>query len=469
MREIAAEVFPWERRIAVLEDGKLAEVFRTENETDVGMILRGKIQKVLPGMLCAFVDIGQEKNAVLYFSDVVKKDGCPELSLKKGQDVLVQIIKQAFAEKGARITEEITLPGRLLVLMPCRNELRVSRKISGNEVRGRLKKLMRSLLPEGIGAILRTACEHAPEEEIARETGELLTLWEEIAAQADAGKVPAVVYREADDTERVLREYLDGETTRIYVNDETLYRKITAYVQKIQPESRPKILWQEGELFVRMGLEKELQRAAGRKVWLKSGGFIIFDQTEAMMVVDVNSGKFTGGGDFETNVSLVNLEAAREIPRQLRLRGVGGMILIDFIDMQLEESRDSVIAAMQEELQKDKAHTRIMGFTQLGLLEMTRRKTGRAALEKFTAECGICGGSGRILSLSACANRLKNDLTAAGYLEGKTILVTLHPELAEALRQDAEALAYLTRLLGKPIQLLEDRQRRWADYQIASE
>ncbi len=468
IREIVVEVFPWESRAAILEDGKLVEVFRTENQTNVGTIYKGKIQKVLPGILCAFVHIGQEKNAILYFSDVVQRKESSEINLKKGQDVLVQVVKQASGGKGARVTEEITLPGRLLVLMPFRNELRISRKIEGDDVRRRLKKLMEKLLPSSMGAILRTACLTASEEEIKIETAVLLKQWQKIEQQADSGNVPAVIWQEPDEMERALREYLDGETEKIWINEEKLYYKIKDFFQKVQLQARPKVIFQEGDLFAKMGLNKELQRAVGRKVWLKSGGFLIFDQTEAMMVVDVNSGKFTGKDNFEETVVHVNLEAAREIPRQLRLRGVGGMILIDFIDMQLRESQEQVLAVLREELKKDKAHTKVLGFTQLGLLEMTRKKTRRGCLEQFTVECGICGGAGRVISLPSYATTLKNDLASAKYLEGETIVCVLHPDLAEVINKDFEALAYLKKNLGKEIVFKEDRQRKWGDYQISS-
>ena len=468
IKEIITEVFPWEHRTAVLEDGKLVEVFRAETPSEVGTVFKGKIQKVLPGLKCAFVDIGQERNAILYFSDVIQKNAFTGISLKKGQDVLVQMVKQASGEKGARITEEITLPGRFLVLMPFRDELRVSRKIEGQALRQQIRELMAGLLPPSMGAILRTACLDASAEEIEAETRYLLEKWHSIAEKAESGRVPAIVCREADENERALREYVDGDTRRIWVNDEEFYHTIQKSVQLLKPEARPQIILKEGAVFESLGLNKEIRRTAGRKVWLKSGGFLIFDQTEAMMVVDVNSGKFTGKDDFEQTASRVNIEAAREIPRQLRLRGVGGMILIDFIDMQLKESQRKVIEALTEELKKDKEHTRVLGFTSLGLLEMTRKKTRRASLEQFTSECSICGGAGRVISLESCAVNLKNDLISSKYLEGKTLVCKIHPDLAEEMNKDTETLTYLKRHLQKEIVWEEDRLRKWADYEIYS-
>ncbi|HAA08562.1 MAG TPA: ribonuclease E/G, partial [Syntrophomonas sp.] len=368
-REIIAEVYPWESRVGIVEEGRLVEVFWADQNENVGKIYKGKVKDIIPGLSCAFIDIGLAKNAFLYAGDIVapglKKSRNIFDMVKSGQDIMVQVKKEAFSEKGARVTCDLTIPGRFLVLLVYQNEVSISRKITDDNLREHLRHLVEANKPEGVGLILRTACLEAEDQEIIGELQELLQVWEEIQRRFENSKSPSLLYEDIDVLERTLRDYLDSDISRIVINNIKLKERINQYIRDKKGGAHFRVQYEEGDLFEKYGLEKDIRRALRRKVWLKSGGYLIIDQTEAMTVIDVNSGKYTGKNDFEDTVYKLNMEAAVEIPRQLRLRSIGGIILIDFIDMKTKGHQEEVVSVLRNELQKDKAHTRIIGLTGL--------------------------------------------------------------------------------------------------------
>lgn len=471
-REIIAEIYPWESRVAIVEEGRLVEVFWADQDENVGNIYKGKVKDIIPGLSCAFIDIGLAKNAFLYAGDIMvpgnKKSRHIFDLVKSGQEIMVQVKKEAFSEKGARVTGDLTIPGHFLVLLPRQNEVSISRKITGDRRREHLRGIVEANKPEGVGVILRTACLEAEDQDILEELHELLQVWEEIKRRFEKSKAPNLIYEDIDVLERTLRDYLDNDISRVVINNGKLKDRINQFIQDKKGRAHFTVHFEEGDLFEKYGLEKDIRRALRRKVWLKSGGYLIFDQTEAMTVIDVNSGKYTGKDDFEDTVCRLNLEAAAEIPRQLRLRSIGGIILIDFIDMKDKGNQEEVVATLRRELEKDKAHTRIIGLTGLGFLEMTRKKSRYGVSEFFTDECITCNGLGRTLNLFALSCEVKRKLANMGYAENPEIICEAHPELLQYIENDQKNLEYIHKRTGKAIKLLPNPDLAIADYRIKS-
>lgn len=469
-REIIAEIYPWESRVAIVEDGRLAEVFWANQDENVGNIYKGKVKDILPGLSCAFVDIGLSKNAFLYAGDVMfrgKKKGTHALDLlKSGQDIIVQVKKEAFSEKGARVTGDITIPGHFLVLLPFQADVSISRKITEDRRREHLRKLIGKNKPEDVGIILRTACLEAEDDEIISELKEMLQVWAEINQRYLEIKAPNLIYEDIDVLERTLRDYLDTDISRVIINNIKLKDKIISYMNRKKVNCNFNVQYEEGDLFEKHGLEKDVRRTLRRKVWLKNGGYLIFDETEAMTVIDVNSGKYTGKNDFEETVYKINMEAAIEISRQLRLRSIGGIILIDFIDMKIKDNEDEVIAALKSELAKDKAHTRIIGMTGLGFLEMTRKKSRYGVSEFFTDECANCNGKGRTINMFALACEIKRKLANMGYVENDEIICEANPYLLQFISNDEKNMAYIEKRTGKKIKLVPKSDMVITDYNL---
>lgn len=472
VRDIIAEIYPWESRVGIVEDDRLVEVFWADQDESVGNIYKGKVKDVLPGLSCAFIDVGLNKNAFLYVGDVVgpgnRKDRNIAQLLKSGQEIMVQVKKEAFSEKGARVTGDITIPGHLLVLLPFQREVSISRKIIGNQKRNQLRSLIEDNKPDDVGVILRTACVEADSNEIKAELSELLNIWQDIQNRFDQQKAPSLIYEDIDVIERALRDYLDADIRRVIINNLKLKDKIDLFIKKKNTPYSLSVQYVEGDLFEKYGLEKDIRKALRRKVWLKSGGYLIIDVTEAMTVIDVNSGKFTGKDNFEETVYKLNLESALEIPRQLRLRSIGGIILIDFIDMQDKNNEENVISILRQELEKDKAHSRIMGMTGLGFLEMTRKKSRYGISEIFTDECMTCHGRGRTINLFALACEVKRKLANMGYLESEEIVCEAHPQLLQYIINEENNLNYIRKKTGKKIRLEENSSFNLEEYNLHS-
>ena len=414
-----------ETRIAIQEDGQLVEVYieKQDNHRMVGNVYKGKVENVLPGMQAAFVDIGYELNAFLPFSEIgsdeyliehnrskskhQKYDNI-EVDLKKDQEIFVQVIKEPFAGKGPRITTEVALPGRLLVLVPGANYIGISKKIWDKYERRRLKKIAQRLRQGDIGIIIRTVAEGKSKEHIENDFSQLMENWVKIENKANHEEAPILVYEDLETASSVVRDLLTPDVEKIIIDSKRLYKKTQKYLDEVSPSllDRLELYKIKSPLFESFGIESEIEKLMRSKAWLKSGAYLIIEKTEAMVVVDVNSGRFVGKKLHEENSLKINLEAAREIARQLRLRDLSGLIVIDFIDMKQDENRKKVFHELRKELRKDRAKVAVAPITEFGLLEMTRQRIRVSLLDSMSDECPSCNGSGRIISQETLITRI---------------------------------------------------------------
>ncbi len=403
-------------QIAVLEDDVLVEHYVNNASAGslAGNVYLGKVQNVLPSMEAAFVDIGKGRNAVLYAGEVnwdaAGLDGQPkriEQALKSGDPVLVQVTKDPMGHKGARLTSQVSLAGRYLVFVPHGSMTGISRKLPDTE-RSRLKSILKKVLPEDAGVIVRTAAEGASEEELSRDVARLSAQWEDIEKKAKKASAPALLYGEPDLTIRVVRDIFNEDFARLRVAGDEAWETLEPYLSHVAPDLRDRLSrWtDEQDVFAAHRVDEQLAKALDRKVWLPSGGYLVIDRTEAMVVVDVNTGKFTGaGGNLEETVTKNNLEAAEEIVRQLRLRDLGGIIVIDFIDMVLEGNRELVLRRLLECLGRDRTKHQVAEVTSLGLVQMTRKRVGQGLFEAFSETCECCNGRGVHIRTEPVENR----------------------------------------------------------------
>jgi ribonuclease E len=412
-------------QIGVLEDGVLVEhyVARRTQTTMVGNVYLGRVQNVLPSMEAAFVDIGKGRNAVIYAGEVnwdaAGLEGQPkriEHALKAGESVLVQVTKEPIGHKGARLTSQVSLPGRYLVYVPDGSMTGISRKLPDTE-RARLKKILRDVVPEDAGVIVRTAAEGASEEELQRDVARLQAQWEDISRKAGAVNAPALLYGEPDLAIRVVRDIFNEDFGRLVISGDDTWDTLQSYIGHVAPDLVDRLERWDGEtdVFAHYRIDEQIAKALDRKVWLPSGGSLVIDRTEAMTVVDVNTGKFTGaGGNLEETVTRNNLEAAEEIVRQLRLRDIGGIIVVDFIDMVLESNRELVLRRLIECLGRDRTKHQVAEVTSLGLVQMTRKRVGQGLLEVFSETCETCGGRGIVLHDEPVEKRAGSDTGGRG-------------------------------------------------------
>jgi len=399
-------------QIAVLEDGVLVEhyVTRGSQSSMVGNVYLGRVQNVLPSMEAAFVDIGRGRNAVLYAGEVnwdaAGLEGQPkriEFALKSGDPVLVQVTKDPVGQKGARLTSQISLPGRFLVYVPDGSMTGISRKLPDTE-RSRLKSILKRVMPDDAGVIVRTAAESAPEEALEQDVARLTSQWDDIQSAAKSATPPTLLYSEPDLAIKVVRDIFNEDVNQLVVSGDTAWTSLSAYIGAVAPDLADRLQhWVDPkDLFAEYRVDEQLMKALDRKVYLPSGGSLVIDRTEAMTVVDVNTGKFTGqGGNLEQTVTRNNLEAAEEIVRQLRLRDIGGIIVVDFIDMVLESNRDLVLRRLVECLGRDRTKHQVAEVTSLGLVQMTRKRIGSGLVESFSESCEHCNGRGIRVSLHA--------------------------------------------------------------------
>jgi ribonuclease E len=413
---VCVSVRPHATQIAMLEGRTLVEhyVSRAADETTQidGNIYWGRVQNVLPGMEAAFIDIGVPKNAVLYRGDVrYDKDDVEggaasstariEDVLRPGQSILCQVTKNPIGAKGARLTQEVSLPGRFAVLVPNSSAFGISKRLGDTE-RKRLRRIVDDVRPAGHGLIVRTAAEGASFEELERDVQGLLEQWVAIEAAAKRADHPRLLYREPDLAVRMLREELNGEYRAVVIDDRGLYEQVRDYVGTVSPELADRVEFYDPDveplpIFERYHIHEQLHKALDRKVWLPSGGSLIIERTEALTVIDVNTGKNVGKTSLEETVYRNNLEAAEEVARQLRLRDIGGIIVIDFIDMEIRENRDKVSAALRTALSRDKTRTQVFDISELGLVEMTRKRISEGLLESLSTVCEVCGGRGIVI------------------------------------------------------------------------
>ena len=440
-----------ETRIAIQEDGQIVEVYieRQDKQRMVGNIYKGKVENVLPGMQAAFVDIGYDLNAFLPFSEIAnpdyiiededeknqKKKGKPdniEVDLQTNQEIFVQVIKEPFAGKGPRVTTEVAIPGRLLVLVPYENYIGISKKIWDKFERRRLKKIAKGLRQKDTGIIIRTVAEGKSEEHIVNDFNSLLNSWNKVSKIADNENAPALVYEDLETASSVVRDLLTPDVEKIIIDSKRLYRKTQKYLEEVSPSlaERLELYKLKLPLFESFDIDSEIEKLMRPKAWLKSGAYLIIEKTEAMVVVDVNSGKFVGKKLHEENSLKINLEAAREVARQLRLRDLSGLIVIDFIDMRHEENRKKIYHELRKELRKDRAKVAVSPITEFGLLEMTRQRIGLSLLYTVSIECQQCSGLGRIRSQESTLTQLENWLKRfRSKAKDRRLRIDLHPEM----------------------------------------
>jgi ribonuclease E len=395
-------------QIAVLEDDVLVEHYVTQASATsfAGNVYLGRVQNVLPSMEAAFVDIGRGRNAVLYAGEVNYNeedlDGeAPRIEkvLKAGQPVLVQVTKDPIGAKGARLTAQVSLAGRYLVLQPEDNTFGISRRLPETE-RSRLRDILKEVRPKGLGLIVRTAAEGASADDLRADLARLQARWETVERKAKKSSAPAVIYSEPELVVRVIRDIFSPDFVELVVDGDELYARVEEYLTEVAPDLLPKLRKHQGKLpvFEHYRVVEQIHKALERKVWLPSGGSIVIDRTEAMTVIDVNTGKFVGKANLEETVVANNLEAADEIVRQLRLRDIGGIIIIDFIDMLFERNQQAVVDRLRAALVRDKTKSQVMEVSSLGLVQMTRKRVSGGLLDSFSETCPTCDGRGVVIT-----------------------------------------------------------------------
>ncbi|HOL84739.1 Rne/Rng family ribonuclease [Thermoclostridium caenicola] len=445
-------------RLAVMEDGELVEFYVEEREKEsmLGNIYRGRVERVVPGMQAAFIDIGLSRNAFLYVRDLLTDGDQNNLSgalppighlLKAGQELTVQVVKEMSGQKGPRVTTRITLPGRFAVLLPNQDTAGISKRLDDGEERKRLKELARALKPEGAGLIIRTAARHVPVEWLKDEIESLIGKWNRILEQQSGGPVPRCLYQETDFVSHMIREHLTPDLNRFIVNDREIWEQVNRLLDSDSPGFRPRVEYfdRDYDLFDYYQVESAISQALSRKVYLKSGGYLVFDRTEALTVIDVNSGKYVGRTSLEDTALKINTEAVETIARQVRLRDLGGIIIIDFIDMQDKSHREEVVARLKEAVKRDRTQTVVVGMTGLGLVEMTRKKVRQPLADYLTVDCRCCGGTGRHLSPMVVAKRVERRM--ARYLMSNhpdSLEILVHPDIHKVLEgQEKDRLVKL--------------------------
>jgi ribonuclease G len=462
---------PYEIRIALVEHGNLVEFYqeRPVEKGLVGNIYQGRVVRVLPGMQAAFVDLGLERTGFLYVDDVrtdnkhfedrMIKNGCqsccedapdvvqegpaPQVNIEdlltEGQAVMVQICKEPLGTKGARLTCNITLPCRNLVYMPTTDHIGISRKVVDDEDRQRLREEIENLRPQDAGFIVRTVAESASREDLEADMEFLLHLWGEIKDRASRAPVPNMVYEDLDISQRAVRDLFTPDIQRVIVDDKTIFERVCNFVETFVPQLRNRISLYENEvpLMDAYGVEVEISRALEKKVWLRSGGYIIIETTEALTVVDVNTGRYVGRKDLEETIFKTNMEAAKEIAYQLRLRNIGGIIIIDFIDMEQESHREDVFNVLQEAVKNDKSRSNILKVSEFGLVQMTRKRDRENLSQMMCEACMYCGGDGLLKSRRSVCYEIFRKLSHEGpRMAGNTVTIKVHPSVADLMLKD---------------------------------
>lgn len=474
---IIVNSLPEEVRMAVVEDDKLAElvVERGDDSHLVGNIYKGRVQNILPGMQAAFVDIGLDKNAFLYTGDLREgelamfaKEIAPT-KLFVGQEILVQIVKDAVGTKGPKATTHLTLPGRDVVLLPTANYVGISKQIEEKEERERLKALAQELCPPDMGMIIRTAAKEKTSEELTADIHYLTNLWRVLAARAKYSHAPLLLYRDVDLVIRMVRDYLRADVERVVVDQVDDYQRIcdllsgtsgAADIEKV--ECVP-----EGDIFGACGLKDAVEAIHSREVELPSGGYLVFDKTEALTVIDVNTGKFAGGATLADTVFLTNMEAAREIMRQVRLRDISGIIIVDFIDMERAEHQEEVLKLLRLDAKKDKTKTNIVGLTGLGLVEMTRKKSRQTIDALMHERCPHCAGTGRVPTAQTIGIQICRRLRELGksHKNSRPLMIEAHPSIVRWLKQDGRS-ERLERDIARKLQFKEQKEKNPSAYMI---
>jgi len=516
-KEIIINAAANETRIAITEEGRLAELFveTTNKEKMVGDIYLGKVAKVMSGIKAAFIDLGLGQDGFLHFSDIgnrfdeysamigdddeedeeesgsdkSEKPPHPHLPeqrrgqrtpqpqspavadaqteqrprrperdvhLEKGQEIIVQIIKEPVGKKGVRVTSEVSLAGRFLVLLPFDGKIGISKKVTNFREKRRLRKIVQAILPEGFGVIIRTVAEGKEETSLKNDLEDLIKTWREIEQSVKNEKAPSLLYKDLATTSSVIRDLFSNDVTRVVIDSRKLHKEISSYIKYTSPQLLDKIELhrEKTPVFDAFGVEKEIETTLARKVWLKSGGYIIIEPTEAMVVIDVNSGRYAPKKEQEQNSLRTDLEAAREITRQLRLRDIGGIIVCDFIDLDDEKNKKKVYEELKKEFRKDRAKVTVLPMTEFGLVQITRQRIRQAILHSFTEACPTCGGSGLVQSKTTTLNQIERWLRRfKTETHEKRLVLRVNPDLGASLREGT--ISRLKRIMLKYFVLIK--------------
>ncbi len=501
LKELVVNAAPHETRVALLENGTVVEVFiERQDETSIaGNIYKGRVQRVLPGMQAAFVDIGFDQAAFIYVDDVLdaashvmylkfeqgndgETDAEPgememetaEISgnlpswkssmnhecsieelLTEGQEILVQVAKSSIGTKGPRVTTHISLAGRYMVLMPTVDHIGISKRIEIDAERVRLKDLLLSIRKNKFGYILRTQAEGIDADTMTKEIEFLTKTWEAILLKSKTAPAPSLIYKDLTVTFRAVRDLLANEADKLIIDSKEEYENVQRFLKRLMPDVKLSVELYEGResIFDAYNIEGDVARALKKKVWLKSGGYIVIEHTEALVAIDVNTGRYVGNHNFDETILKTNLEAVKEIAYQIRLRNIGGIIIIDFIDMKKEHHREKVMAQMNEAMKKDKSQTNILPLTELGLVQMTRKRIRRNLTRTLCEPCFYCNGDGHLLSGKSICHKIYRDLVSeAADIMGNRFTVKVHPEIAQLLHgREKHLISSLEKQFLKPI------------------
>lgn len=477
MKQILINRTSAETRFALLENGKVIEVQyeRLNQRKIVGNIYRGRVVRVLPGIQAAFVDIGLNRTGYLYVDEALsswegeakEKPNIREI-VREGQEIIVQVSKEAFGSKGPRLTTKISLPGRYLVYMPFERMIGISRRIESLSEQERLRKLAERIKEDHEGILIRTNGERVGEEEIKDEYLALKNLWAESLEISKGNRAPCLIHEDLGVAHKVLRDYLDEEVSEILIDDVEEYRNLLHSITMIGAQYKERIKLYRGktDLFSAYQVETEIQKALHKRVNLKSGGFLIIEHTEALTIIDVNTGKFVGKDALSQTVLKTNLEAAEEIPRQLRLRNIGGIILIDFIDMHLDSHKEQILTTLKREMNRDPMKSQILGITALGLVEMTRKKVKENLQQTLTSPCPCCNGNGWVRSLEMVSAEIEREIRQYRHSDIKGFTLEVHPDLLSFL-QSSGLHSTWEEFLGMNIILKENQNLRYNHYAIS--
>jgi ribonuclease G len=494
-----------ETRVALLEDGTIAELFIERNDgSDIaGNIYKGRVQRVLPGMQAAFVDIGLDQAAFIYVDDVLGdnlkeidklfesldeenvipflENDSPERTpspkstyieelITEGQELLVQVVKSPMGTKGARISSYISLPGRFLVLMPTSNHIGISRRIEDTVERDRLKEMVSSSRLDSLGYIVRTAAESIQQEKLSYEMGFLRNIWAGIKKKYETASCPSMVHQELSVSLRAVRDLLIQDAEKLVIDSREGYESILSFLDTLMPSLKESVECYDGteSIFEAYNLEGDISRALKRKVWLKSGGYIVIEQTEALVAIDVNTGRYVGKYNLEETITKTNLEAVKEIAYQIRLRDIGGIIIIDFIDMEKTSNQEKVFNALTEALKKDRSKTHVLPMSEMGLIQMTRKRVRKPLTRLLCEPCSYCDGEGYLVSRKTISyNIYRAVLKEAGNMIGTRFTVRVNPEIAELLYGEESALiSSLERKIGKRVAIYPNPKFHMEEFDI---
>jgi ribonuclease G len=506
-KQIVINVAEHETRVALLEDGTIAELFIERNDgLDItGNVYKGRVQRVLPGMQAAFVDIGLDQAAFIYVDDVLgdnlnelehyfndtdneaeaetaelepesidinfglKSSNIEEL-ITEGQELLVQVVKSPLGTKGARISSHISLPGRFLVLMPTSNHIGISRRIEDPIERERLKEMVSELRIDNLGYIVRTAAEGIQQEKLSNEMSFLRNIWEGIKKKYETAACPSLIHQELSVSLRAVRDLLIQEAEKLVIDSREGYESILSFLNTFMPSLKESVECYDGQesIFEAYNLEGDISRALKRKVWLKSGGYIVIEHTEALVAIDVNTGRYVGKYNLEETITKTNLEAVKEIAYQVRLRDIGGIIIIDFIDMEKTSNQEKVFNALQEALKKDRSKTHILPMSEMGLIQMTRKRVRKPLTRLLCEPCSYCDGEGYLVSRKTISyNIYRSVLKEAANMVGNRFTVRVNPEIAELLYGEENSLiGSLEKKIGKRVVIYPNPKFHMEEYDI---